>query len=77
MEVFSEARLCLMRARSCLPNVENAVEEANSKPELKSRSHSNPKERKLQADKQAKKRLSRPNNGELILFLFILLLPGI
>ena len=59
------------------PNVENAVEEANSKPELKSRSHSNPKERKLQADKQAKKRLSLPNNGEFILFLFILLLPGI
>ncbi|KAG5013314.1 hypothetical protein JHK86_025575 [Glycine max] len=55
-------------------NVENSVEETYSKPGIESRSHSNPKERTSQADKQAKKRLSLPNNGEFILFLFILLL---
>ncbi|KHN17990.1 protein IQ-DOMAIN 1-like isoform X2 [Glycine soja] len=43
--------------------VENTVEEVNSKPRIGSRSHSNPKERTSQADKQAKKRLSLPNNG--------------
>ncbi|XP_028808329.1 protein IQ-DOMAIN 1 isoform X2 [Neltuma alba] len=44
-------------------NANVATEEANSKPGLGSRSHSNPKERTTQADKQAKKRLSLPNNG--------------
>ncbi|KAG5007530.1 hypothetical protein AAZX31_09G160000 [Glycine max] len=44
-------------------NVENSVEETYSKPGIESRSHSNPKERTSQADKQAKKRLSLPNNG--------------
>ncbi|RDX81227.1 Protein IQ-DOMAIN 1, partial [Mucuna pruriens] len=44
-------------------NIENTVEEVNSKPRIGSRSHSNPKERTSQADKQAKKRLSLPNNG--------------
>lgn len=44
-------------------NIENPLEEANSKPVLGSRSHSNPKERITQADKQGKKRLSLPNNG--------------
>ncbi|KAG5119940.1 hypothetical protein AAZX31_12G179500 [Glycine max] len=43
--------------------VENTVEEVNSKPRIGSRSHSNPKERTSQADKQAKKRLSLPNNA--------------
>ncbi|MED6164941.1 hypothetical protein PIB30_094984 [Stylosanthes scabra] len=45
------------------PNGENAIEEANSKPRIGSRSCSNPKERTSQADKQAKKRLSLPNSG--------------
>ncbi|KAL2331871.1 hypothetical protein Fmac_019452 [Flemingia macrophylla] len=44
-------------------NLENTVEEVNSKPRNVSRSHSNPKERTSQADKQAKNRLSLPNNG--------------
>ncbi|OIV99193.1 hypothetical protein TanjilG_19689 [Lupinus angustifolius] len=44
-------------------NVQNSVEVANSRPEIRSRSHSNPKERTVQLDKQAKKRLSLPNNG--------------
>ncbi|KAG4991054.1 hypothetical protein JHK87_024511 [Glycine soja] len=35
--------------------VENTVEEVNLKPRIGSRSHSNPKERTSQADKQAKK----------------------
>ncbi|RDX93690.1 Protein IQ-DOMAIN 1, partial [Mucuna pruriens] len=45
------------------PNSKANVEEADSKPGIESRSHSNPKERASQADKQAKKRLSLPNNG--------------
>ncbi|XP_014490427.1 protein IQ-DOMAIN 1 isoform X2 [Vigna radiata var. radiata] len=44
-------------------NVENTAEEVNSKLRIGSRSHSNPKERTSQVDKQAKKRLSLPNNG--------------
>ncbi|KAK7375218.1 hypothetical protein VNO78_35911 [Psophocarpus tetragonolobus] len=44
-------------------NVENTVEEVNSKSRIGSRSHSNPKERTSQVDKPAKKRLSLPNNG--------------
>ncbi|RZB83726.1 Protein IQ-DOMAIN 1 isoform C [Glycine soja] len=43
-------------------NAENTVGEFNSKPRIGSRSLSNPKERTSQADKQAKKRLSLPNN---------------
>ncbi|XP_027346138.1 protein IQ-DOMAIN 1 isoform X2 [Abrus precatorius] len=43
-------------------NVQNPIEDANSKPEIQ-RSHSNPKERTAPVDKQAKKRLSLPNNG--------------
>ncbi|CAJ2654781.1 unnamed protein product [Trifolium pratense] len=43
-------------------NVQNSVEETNSKSGFP-RSQSNPKERKSQVDKQAKKRLSLPNNG--------------
>ncbi|KAJ1393789.1 IQ motif, EF-hand binding site [Sesbania bispinosa] len=43
-------------------NVQNPIEETNSKSETR-RSHSNPKERTTQVDKQAKKRLSLPNNG--------------
>ncbi|KAF1898883.1 hypothetical protein Lal_00019004 [Lupinus albus] len=44
-------------------NVQNSFEVGNSRPEIRSRSHSNPKERTAQLDKQAKKRLSLPNNG--------------
>ncbi|XP_061356854.1 protein IQ-DOMAIN 5-like isoform X2 [Gastrolobium bilobum] len=43
-------------------NVQNPIEEGNSRSET-GRSHSNPKERTTQVDKQAKKRLSLPNNG--------------
>lgn len=53
-------------------NVQNPIEETNSKSETR-RSHSNPKERTTQVDKQAKKRLSLPNNGEFVLFLCIFL----
>ncbi|OMO73223.1 IQ motif, EF-hand binding site [Corchorus capsularis] len=45
------------------PIPEELGEEAGSKPVISSRSHSNPKERSIQSDKQAKKRLSLPNNG--------------
>ncbi|KAJ9178740.1 hypothetical protein P3X46_010599 [Hevea brasiliensis] len=45
------------------PVLEDLVEEANSRPGLVQRSHSNPKERLIQSDKQAKKRLSLPNSG--------------
>lgn len=47
---------------------QNALEEANPRPGVGTRSHSNPKERSTQPDKQAKKRLSLPNNGELCLY---------
>ncbi|XP_030522303.2 protein IQ-DOMAIN 5 [Rhodamnia argentea] len=42
---------------------QNALEEANQRPGVGTRSHSNPKERSTQPEKQAKKRLSLPNNG--------------
>lgn len=45
------------------PCLEDPIEEGNSKPDITSRSHSNPKERSTGSDKQAKKRLSLPNNG--------------
>lgn len=45
------------------PVLEDLIEEANSKPAMATRSHSNPKERTTQLDKQAKKRLSLPNSG--------------
>ncbi|KAM6595797.1 hypothetical protein CsatA_006321 [Cannabis sativa] len=44
------------------PHLEDQTAEGNSKPAVSSRSQSNPKERSTQADKQAKKRLSLPNN---------------
>ncbi|XP_062082445.1 protein IQ-DOMAIN 5 isoform X2 [Humulus lupulus] len=44
------------------PHLEDQTTEGNSKPAVSSRSQSNPKERSTQADKQAKKRLSLPNN---------------
>ncbi|XWS71385.1 hypothetical protein CRYUN_Cryun03dG0134000 [Craigia yunnanensis] len=44
-------------------NLEDLDEEAGSRPIISSRSHSNPKERSIQSDKQAKKRLSLPNSG--------------
>ncbi|XVF19601.1 hypothetical protein REPUB_Repub11eG0125000 [Reevesia pubescens] len=45
------------------PILEDLGEEAGSRPVISSRSHSNPKERSIQSDKQAKKRLSLPNSG--------------
>ncbi|KAF3439476.1 hypothetical protein FNV43_RR17754 [Rhamnella rubrinervis] len=45
------------------PLMEDPNEEGNSRPAISSRSHSNPKERSTQSDKQAKKRLSLPNSG--------------
>jgi hypothetical protein len=54
-------------------NVQNPIEETNSKSGFP-RSQSNPKERKSQVDKQAKKRLSLPNNGEFVLFLCMVLM---
>eukprot|EP00262_Sarcandra_glabra_P004316 TRINITY_DN15270_c0_g1_i1.p1 TRINITY_DN15270_c0_g1~~TRINITY_DN15270_c0_g1_i1.p1 ORF type:complete len:424 (+),score=93.23 TRINITY_DN15270_c0_g1_i1:223-1494(+) len=46
------------------PVLEDQIEEANSKPSgFGSRSYSNPKERPLQPEMQAKKRLSLPNSG--------------
>ena len=46
------------------PHLEDQTAEGNSKPAVSSRSHSNPKERSTQTDKQAKKRLSLPNSSE-------------
>uniref|UniRef100_A0A2N9FGX6 DUF4005 domain-containing protein n=1 Tax=Fagus sylvatica TaxID=28930 RepID=A0A2N9FGX6_FAGSY len=45
------------------PHTDDPVEESNSRPGIGLRSHSNPKERSTQPDKQAKKRLSLPNSG--------------
>ncbi|KAG8371115.1 hypothetical protein BUALT_Bualt13G0053200 [Buddleja alternifolia] len=45
------------------PVLEDLVEEATSKPNVGSRSHSNPKERSSLMDKQGKKRLSLPASG--------------
>ncbi|CAK7332055.1 unnamed protein product [Dovyalis caffra] len=45
------------------PVFEDLVEVAKSRPAIATRSHSNPKERTTQLDKQAKKRLSMPNSG--------------
>ncbi|KAM1116313.1 hypothetical protein PS2_006834 [Malus domestica] len=45
------------------PYLDDAAEQGNSKPAITSRSHSNPKERSTESDKQAKKRLSLPNSG--------------
>lgn len=48
---------------------DDPVDEASSRPGIGLRSHSNPKERSTQSDKQAKKRLSLPNSGEFSLSL--------
>ncbi|XP_065865310.1 protein IQ-DOMAIN 5 isoform X2 [Euphorbia lathyris] len=45
------------------PVFEDLAEEAISRPGIVQRSHSNPKERSTQHDKQPKKRLSLPNSG--------------
>lgn len=47
--------------------LDDTTEEGNWKPGFSSRSHSNPKERSMQTDKHAKKRLSLPNSGESVL----------
>lgn len=46
------------------PCLEDSIERGNLKPDIASRSHSNPKERTTGPDKQAHKRLSLPSNGE-------------
>jgi hypothetical protein len=48
---------------------DDPVDEASLRPGIGLRSHSNPKERSTQSDKQAKKRMSLPNNGEFSLSL--------
>lgn len=52
------------------PQMEDPNEEGNSRPAVSSRSHSNPKERSTQSDKQAKKRLSLPNSSEFSFSLY-------
>ncbi|KAL6196072.1 hypothetical protein ACLB2K_031688 [Fragaria x ananassa] len=47
------------------PCLEDSIERGNLKPDIASRSHSNPKERTTGPDKQAHKRLSLPSNGGL------------
>ncbi|PRQ32667.1 putative IQ motif, EF-hand binding protein [Rosa chinensis] len=47
------------------PCLEDSIERGNLKPDIASRSHSNPKERTTGLNKQAKKRLSLPSNGGL------------
>ncbi|XVE79152.1 hypothetical protein DITRI_Ditri14bG0035100 [Diplodiscus trichospermus] len=44
-------------------NLEDLDDKAGTRPVVSSRSHSNPKERTIQSDKPAKKRLSLPNSG--------------
>lgn len=58
-----EASITLFSKPKPKPLLEDLAEEANSKPAPVTRSHSNPKERSTQPDKQAKKRLSLPNSG--------------
>ncbi|KAK9156901.1 hypothetical protein Scep_003475 [Stephania cephalantha] len=45
------------------PSLDDPIEEAISKPAVRQRSYSNPKDRSTQPDAQAKKRLSLPNSG--------------
>ncbi|KAK9122943.1 hypothetical protein Sjap_012545 [Stephania japonica] len=45
------------------PSLDDPIEEAVSKPAVRQRSYSNPKDRSMQPDVQAKKRLSLPNSG--------------
>ncbi|KAF2299838.1 hypothetical protein GH714_004336 [Hevea brasiliensis] len=58
-----EASNTLFAKPKAKPVLEDAAEEANSRPGIAQRSRSNPKERSIQSDKQAKKRLSLPNSG--------------
>ncbi|KAK6163652.1 hypothetical protein DH2020_000516 [Rehmannia glutinosa] len=53
----------LVSSRSFKPVAKKLVEEATSRPNVGSRSHSNPRERSTLADKQGKKRLSLPAGG--------------
>ncbi|KAK9170265.1 hypothetical protein Syun_002405 [Stephania yunnanensis] len=45
------------------PSLDDPIEEAISKPAVRQRSYSNPKDRSTQPDAQSKKRLSLPNSG--------------
>ena len=60
---FQEACNTVSAKPKSRPILEDLAEEANSRPGVVSRSHSNPKERSTLQDKQAKKRLSLPNSG--------------
>lgn len=61
--MFQEASSTVSVKPKSKPILEDLAEEANSRPGVGSRSHSNPKERSTLQDKQAKKRLSLPNSG--------------
>ncbi|RVW95577.1 Protein IQ-domain 1 [Vitis vinifera] len=61
--MFQEASSTVSAKPKSKPILEDLAEEANSRPGVGSRSHSNPKERSTLQDKQAKKRLSLPNSG--------------
>ncbi|XP_050367488.1 protein IQ-DOMAIN 5 [Argentina anserina] len=60
-----EASLTQSGKPDAKPCLEDFTERGNLKPDVASRSHSNPKERTAGPDKQAKKRLSLPSNGGL------------
>ena len=59
-----EATTTLFTKQKSKPSLEDLVEETNTRPSIGMRSHSNPKERSILSDKQAKKRLSLPSSGE-------------
>ncbi|XP_030960777.1 protein IQ-DOMAIN 1 isoform X1 [Quercus lobata] len=60
---MQDASSTLLAKSKPKPHADDPVEESNSRPGIGLRSHSNPKERSTQPDKQAKKRLSLPNSG--------------
>ena len=70
--MFQEASSMVSAKPKSKPILEDLAEEANSRPGVGSRSHSNPKERSTLQDKQAKKRLSLPNSGvTLSLYIYL------
>ncbi|XP_057480285.1 protein IQ-DOMAIN 5-like isoform X1 [Actinidia eriantha] len=58
-----EATTTPVTKKKSRPPLEDLVEEANTRPGIGTRSHSNSKERSVLSDKQAKKRLSLPSSG--------------
>ncbi|XP_057484316.1 protein IQ-DOMAIN 5-like isoform X2 [Actinidia eriantha] len=59
-----KATTTLCTKQKSKPPLEDLVEEAKTRPGIGTRSHSNPKERSILSDKQAKKRLSLPSSGQ-------------